>query len=303
MPRHELSWEGSHDTVRGVVRGLRHLQMTAEPRTRFQYCNLMFITVTHFIEKLTGKWLGRFLWERLWEPLAMDSTFFSLSDAEAATHISKASLARGYLWLNRSQEYRAASYIDSAAMSGAGAIISNVLAYTKWLRCMMTRAAPLSPAAHDTLHFPRINIPPSFLDHAGFRGIHGYGLGWLISNYRGEPMIWHNGGLEGFATMMAYLPRKQWGFAMMANTVLGGTAAEQILSFDLLDDFLGTPESERLSWSAVIERGLGQATEVLKHPARHLFPDAPLGDKAIPLSLPLSHYSGARPPRFHGGGS
>lgn len=116
-------------------------------------------------------------------------------------------------------------------------------------------------------------------------------------------MIWHSGGIEGFATMMAYLPRKQWGFAMMANTVLGGTAAEQILSYNLLDDLLGTPEDERLSWSAVIERTLEEATEVLKHPARHLFPDAPLGDKAIPLSLPLNHYSGVRLPRLHSGGS
>ena len=116
-------------------------------------------------------------------------------------------------------------------------------------------------------------------------------------------MIWHNGGLEGFATMMAYLPRKQWGFAMMANTVLGGTAAEQIVSYNLLDDLLETPESERLSWSAVVERGLKQATEILKHPARHLFPDAPQGAEVIPLSLPLSHYSGVRLLRLPGGGS
>ena len=277
--------------------------MTAEPRTKFQYCNMMYITITHFIETDTGNWLGDILRKRIWEPLAMNSTFFSLSDAEAATHTSKASLARGYLWLNGTREYHGVSYIDSAAMSGAGAIISNVLDYARWLRSMMKRAAPLSPAAHDALHFPRISIPPSFLNHTGYRGVHGYALGWIISNYRGEVMIWHNGGLEGFATMMAYLPRKQWGFTMMANNVLGGTAAEQILTFELLDDLLETPESERLSWSAVIERELEQQMEVLKHPAKHLFPDAPPGDKAIPLSLPLSHYSGVCLPRVHGGGS
>ena len=303
MPRHDLAWEGSNTTVRDVVRNLRHLPMTAEPRTRFQYCNMMYITITHFIETYTGKWLGDILRKRIWEPLDMNSTFFSLSDAEAATHTSKASLARGYLWLNGTREYHGVSYIDSAAMSGAGAIISNVLDYAKWLRSMMKRAAPLSPAAHDALHFPRINIPPSFLNHTGYRGVHGYALGWIISNYRGEVMIWHNGGLDGFATMMAYLPRKQWGFTMMANNVLGGTAAEQILTFELLDDLLETPESERLSWSAVIERELEQQMEVLKHPAKHLFPDAPPGDKAIPLSLPLSHYSGVCLPRVHSGGS
>jgi CubicO group peptidase (beta-lactamase class C family) len=41
----------------------------------------------------------------------------------------------------------------------------------------------------------------------GFRGSHIYALGLAISNYRGEVMIWHSGGLPGFGTVMAFLPR------------------------------------------------------------------------------------------------
>ena len=294
MPRHDLSMEESRTPVRDVVRKLRHLPMTAEPRARWQYCNMMYITVSHFIETYTGTWLGKILRERIWAPLAMDSTFFSLSDAEAATYTGKASLARGYLWLNHTREYRNLSYMESDLASGAGAVISNVLDYTKWLRCMMTRAAPFSPAAHEALRFPRINLPPFAVQHAGYRGVYGYALGWFTSNYRGEVMIWHNGALDGFATMMAYLPRRQWGFAIMTNSGPGGTASHQILSYRLLDDLLGTPDSERMSWSAVIERSFQQEKEALKDPARHLYADAPLGDRAIPLSLPLSHYCGVR---------
>ena len=224
----------------------------------------------------------------------MNDTFFSLSDAETAADTGKVSLARGYNWLNRTREYRSVTYMDSVSVSGAGAIISNVLDYAKWLRCMMTRAAPLSPATHDTLHFPRINLPPFPFQHAGFRGVDGYALGWIISNYRGEVMIWHNGGLDGFATMMGYLPRKQWGFAIMANSGVSGTATHQIMTYRLLDDLLGTPESERSSWSTVIERMFEKARATLKNPAKQLYPDAPLRNKAIPLTLPLSHYCGVR---------
>lgn len=296
MPRHDLSLVGSNTTVRDGVQKLRHLQMTAEPRTKWQYCNLMYIAVSHFIETYTGTLLGRTLSERIWKPLAMDNTFFSLSDAEAATYTGKASLARGYSWLNKTREYLNVPYVDSDVVSGAGATISNVLDYAKWLRCLMARAPPLSSAAHDALHFPRINLPlllpPQDTKHSGFRGVDGYALAWFISNYRGEVMIWHPGGLLGFATMMAYLPRKQWGFTIMANSGQGGRRANQILSFELLDDILGTPESERLSWSTVLERDVERAAEPLRDPARHLYPDAPLGDKAIPLTLPLSYYSG-----------
>lgn len=294
MPDHDPSWMIPNTTIREAVQKLRHLRMTAEPRTRFQYCNTMYIAITHFVETYTGNWLGDILRKRIWEPLGMNSTFFSLSDAEAATYTDKASLARGYIWLNQTQKYRSVSYMDLEAVSGAGATISNVWDYAKYLRCMMTMAAPLSQAAHDSLRFPRINRPlPSYAGgRTGYRGAHGYSLGWDISTYRGEDMIWHSGGLGGFATMMGYLPRRQWGFAIMANSLEGGSIAHQILSFRLLDDLLGIPESERLSWSTDMERALQKATQALKNPTKHLYPNAPLGNDAVPLTLSLSQYAG-----------
>lgn len=289
-----MSWAKPGTTIQDTVRKLRHLPLTAEPRTKWQYCNMMYITVTHFIETYTGNMLGKILRERIWKPLGMNSTFFSLSDAEAATYSGNVSLARGYLWLNRTQEYRSMSYMDIDAVSGAGATISNVLDYANWLRCMMASAAPFSHAAHVSMRFPRITVPPFVVERLGFGDLHEYSLGWVISNYRGELMIWHSGGLGGFVTMMAYLPKRQWGFAIMANNLEGGGTALQILPYKLLDDLLETPQSERPPWNAIVDQRLQQATEALKNSTKRLYPDSPLGDKAIPLALPLSHYSGVR---------
>jgi CubicO group peptidase (beta-lactamase class C family) len=78
MPRHDLSYGGHIDghkfMPKDLVRSLRHLPLTAEPRTHFQYCNIMFVVVSHVIETLSGKWLGDFLKERIWTPLNMHST-------------------------------------------------------------------------------------------------------------------------------------------------------------------------------------------------------------------------------------
>ena len=290
MPRHDLSYREPSTTVQDAVRKLRRLQMTAEPRARFQYCNMMYIGVSHFIETWTGKWLGETLRERIWKPLGMNSTFFSRSNAEAAASAGKISLARGYLWRNGTQEYNSLSHMDTDVISGAGSTISNVLDYAKWLRCMIAMAPPLSPTAHENLRFPRINLRN--FEHSGFRGVDGYSLGWMISNYRGELVMWHAGGLPGFATMMAYVPQRHWGFTIMANSGVGGVTARQILFFRLLDDLTGTPEIERVPWGAVVERDLQKARETLKNPIKSLYPDAPLGDNAIPLTLPLGHYTG-----------
>jgi CubicO group peptidase (beta-lactamase class C family) len=78
MPRHDLSYGGYIDghkfMPKDLVRSLRHLPLTAEPRTKFQYCNLMFVVVSHVIETLSGTWLGDFLKGRIWTPLNMHST-------------------------------------------------------------------------------------------------------------------------------------------------------------------------------------------------------------------------------------
>lgn len=78
LPRHDFSYGGFRDgkkaTIKDTVRDLRYLSLTAEPRTRFQYCNLMFVAASHVVESLTGVWLGDFLRERIWKPLDMKST-------------------------------------------------------------------------------------------------------------------------------------------------------------------------------------------------------------------------------------
>jgi len=59
------------------VQSLRYLPLTAEPRTKYQYCNLMFMTASYIVEVLEGKWLGDVLKKRIWGPLGMTSTVSS----------------------------------------------------------------------------------------------------------------------------------------------------------------------------------------------------------------------------------
>ncbi len=290
MPRHDFSYGGPNFTVQDAVRSLRHLPLTAEIRTKFQYCNLMYVVVSHAIETITKSWLGDFLFERIWKPLGMFNTFFSLEDAEAAVSAGKASLAHGYMWINTTQEYIDVPYVDETVASGAGAVISNVLDYAKWLQCMMTMSPPLSQAGHTAVLSPRIHsmIP----DLPPFTGPESYGLGWQMSVYRNEPLMWHGGGLTGFGALMGYLPRKKWGIVMMGNTAGTSNFVQQILAFQLLDDLLSTPENERFNWTALFEKVLEQQDYNLRHAEERLYPDSPKGEDALPLSLPLRSYTG-----------
>ncbi len=251
MPRHDYSYGGPDFSVRDVVRSLRNLPMTAEPRTQFQYCNMMYIALSHVIETLTGKWLGDVLAERLWKPLGMTRTYFSLGQAKAAVDNGEVELARGYLWNNLKGEYSPVEWVDSPAVSGAGAMISNVLDYAKWLRFLMDKGDLLSEEEHEELRTPRINA--LLMKVPILTGAQAYALGWYVLNYRGEPVIMHDGGLPGFGTTMGYLPSKKFGFAMMGNTVGTSNFVCSTLTVRLLDDYLGMPEEERFALAPLFD--------------------------------------------------
>lgn len=156
----------------------------------------------------------------------------------------------------------------------------------------MTVSAPLSPAGHLALHTPRIITSTSEHGLTGFRGADSYALGWEVSNYRGEEMHWHTGGLPGMVSIMVYLPRLQWGVTMMGNGGNGGS--QQVLVFELIDQIMGVSEKERYNWVPVLESMEAVALETLQKAEDLLYPDTPKGEEAIPLILPLESYAGVQ---------
>lgn len=287
MPRHDLSYGQPNATIRDLVRNLRNLPMTAEIRTKWQYCNMMFMTLAYVIETLTDMWLGDFLRIRIWEPLSMSSTYFSVRDAKDAVSKENQTLATPYFWDNSTQRYIREEYTDGLQDSGAGAIISNVLDYSKYLRAMIDMAPPISSAGHAALRTPR-SFPDIGIPHLGLTT---YALGWEMGSYRGETQIYHGGAVPGFGTLMLYMPGRKWGIAMMGNASPAGNLAQVILLFGLIDKVLDTPSEQRIDWRSLVDGMIEKERGQLKIGRAELYPNAP--KEPIPLSLPLKAYTGS----------
>ncbi len=77
LPRHDNSWRystnGSQTLVRDVVRNLCHLPLTAEPRASRQYCNLIYMVLSHVSETVTKRPLKTTFKELICGPLGMTS--------------------------------------------------------------------------------------------------------------------------------------------------------------------------------------------------------------------------------------
>ncbi|KAI9742541.1 MAG: hypothetical protein M1818_003681 [Claussenomyces sp. TS43310] len=289
MPDHEKSFGPGTTSVKEMVRKLRNLPLSAELRADFQYNNMMYTAVSHIIETRTGKVLGDYLRERIWNPLEMRQTYWTMKEALDAEEKGAVQLARGYAWDSESGQFVSESLPDYIGVSGAGAIISNVLDYAKWLRCMMTRSAPLSPAGHASIVEPRM-VAASAGSNT-FPGTHLYALGWYVDMYRGETVIWHAGGWTGFGSVMAYLPNRQWGFAMVGNTSKTSNYVQVILYFFLLDELLGILLAERTDWDAWWKGVINERRQNLANSRQRLYPSVPA--KSIAPSLALEEYTGS----------
>lgn len=197
-PRHDLSRHA--DTAAQSTRNLRNLPMAAEPRTKFLYCNLMFGAMGHLISVLSGSPLVEFLRERLWEPWNMHDTCLGIDDVEKRGKLEQ--LAEEYFYNNDTEEFFTTPHVELNAEQGAGAVISNVKDYTKYLRAMMDEAEPISKAGHAALKSPRSVVdahqPP-------FTGPIWYGLGWFSSIADGEQIWFHSGQVNQFISNMLYV--------------------------------------------------------------------------------------------------
>lgn len=222
---------------------MRHLPITAPIRTVWQYNNLMYMSVAHLIETVTGQWLGDFFRERIWEPLGMTDTFLSVDDALAAG----AEISRGY-YVNLAGDLEDLSWIPLGHVRGAGHVVSSARDYAKWTSAMIHRAPPVSPKAHAALVSAHSIMVPIVVEPESAPQT--YGLGWMIHNYRGEVIIEHGGAEPGFGSLVLYLPNREWGLTIFTNNMIGGSAAVWSLAYHLIDELLGTPEEERFDWVA-----------------------------------------------------
>jgi hypothetical protein len=72
-----------------------------------------------------------------------------------------------------------------------------------------------------------------------------YALGWFLEDYRGEFVVSHGGGIDGFRAHVAMVPRAELRIVILAN--LGGTAMPEALRNTLVDQLMGLPSQD---WNA-----------------------------------------------------
>ncbi|MFH1573696.1 MAG: serine hydrolase, partial [Acidobacteriota bacterium] len=250
LPRHDYMWVTATASRADLFDRLRHLQLSKDLRSAFQYNNLMYLAAGMLVERLTGKTWETFLRERILSPLGMDDTRLWMDDFSGAGDI-----AVGYYRLKdklRPHQEPLGSNKQPPAIAPAGGLASNLADMCRWLQLQMNggkigRRRIISEDNLREIHAPQFVVPGPYphkelLDAA-------YGMGWIIQPYRGFRMVRHSGNYAGFNALMAFMPGESLGAVVLTN--IGASPLETVVPLNAFDRLLGLDE---IPWNTRLKR-------------------------------------------------
>ena len=218
LPRHDLSWYLFGNSTRdSMILKIQYMEPTAGVRERWQYNNFMFASQGVVAEKITGKSWEDNVREKLFQPLGMTESDFSVADMQKAPD---ASLGYG---LKKDSIIKKLDYYLIGALGPAGAINSNVLDMSQWLKTWI----------HGGKFHGKEILPGNYVNEAitaqmAMGGglptkenpdvfFANYGFGWFLASYRGHYRVEHGGNIDGFSASTSFFPSDSVGIVVLTN--------------------------------------------------------------------------------------
>ncbi len=230
--------DGSNFTIKDVVTSFQHFKPTSAFRTQFDYDNLLYIVAGEVIARASGMSYELFVQKRIIQPIQMNNTFVGslLKD-------------KSNLSIPHSSESGTIKIIDAYDIgmgSAAGGIYSNVADMSKWMMVRLNKgkygtdlnSSLFSLKNHSEMWkihtVEEANPNPRYNSHFS-----GYGLGWGLSDVKGNLKVSHTGGLPGMLSMVTMYPDLNLGIVVLTNTENGGAGLFSSISNTIADSYLG----------------------------------------------------------------
>ena len=250
ISRHDMIGYKSDFTRKELYDRLKYLEPSQPLRQGFIYNNLMYCASGYIIELLSGKTWENLVKEKIFEPLEMNSTTFSIQEMLKRPDY--------FVPFNEKRDtttlYQIPYYEFQAATGPAGELISNIDNLSKWLIAQlnggMYKGKQIIPEniIQATLT-PAIPLDNSTNMQKGYLEILGanYGMARFIASYRGHLISFHGGDINGIHSQISIMPADSIG--VIVFTIGDHTSPlYNIITFNIYERLLKmsqTPWSER----------------------------------------------------------
>jgi CubicO group peptidase (beta-lactamase class C family) len=210
LPRHDWVWLPGDHTPAELLGVMRHLELSRDIRSEYQYNNLCYNVLGLLIERLSGQSYEAFVRSRLTDRLGM-TVSFNLDGLEASAEPAQPYTVH--------EDTRLPAIRLAVGTIAAGAINTSAADLANWMHLHLGKGEfggerLLPVTVIDALHAPRIYYTePGYPELAETH----YGFGFRCQSYRGDRLVWHGGGLVGWGARMTLLPDYGIGVAVLTN--------------------------------------------------------------------------------------
>jgi D-alanyl-D-alanine carboxypeptidase len=174
------------------------------PGAAWSYSNSGYMLLGAVIEKVTGKPWHEFIREQFVTPLGLIHTGFYSDEAVVPNKVT------GYSE-DEHGKVVLAPFVTITGPGAAGALVSNIDDLFQWMRALTTNRA-LPNNLYQVMSSSAMTQDGQHVN---------YGDGLMLGTVRGEPIVEHNGQIEGFSAQIVYFPRQHVTVVVLANTDAG----------------------------------------------------------------------------------
>jgi CubicO group peptidase (beta-lactamase class C family) len=199
-------------TEEELVPAFAKMPMDFRPGEKWSYSNTGYVLLGIVIHRVTGKFYGDFLQERIFQSLGMKSTRI-ISEADIVPHRSSGyRLVKGEL---KNQEWVSPTLNTTAD----GALYTNVLDLAKWDAALYTTRL-VKQSSLDAIWTPvKLNDGKTYP----------YGFGWDLAPKNGHRAVSHDGAWQGFTMSISRYVEDRLTVIVMTNLDENNARPEKIV--------------------------------------------------------------------------
>jgi CubicO group peptidase (beta-lactamase class C family) len=201
------------------------------PGEKWSYSNLGFVALGVLIHKVSGKFYGDLLQERIFKPLGMTSTRI-ISEHDIIPH-----RAAGYVLENGALKNQ--RWVSKTVNTTAdGSLYFTIEDLAKWDEALESKKLVSETSYREMWSPVKLNNGTTAE----------YGFGWRVSKApNGDPLIGHGGAWQGFATVIARYPKQRLTVVALSNRAGADVSYIARHVAGMIQPGLGAPKPKRIS--------------------------------------------------------
>lgn len=243
LARHDLMWGIGTYSREDLYQRLRYLEPNRDFRTTWQYQNLMYTTAGYLAGKVNGT-----SWEELVQSAVLTPLGMTNSSPAIAGMLAGDNVALPYA-IHDADTLMTVPWRTTDPIAPTGGLHSTAADMTRYLIMQMrggtyqsreiitkadSRAMQMTQMA---MPGPMTGLAAQFAE----LGDESYGMGFLVTSYRGHKLVHHPGNWDGYSLELSFLPHDSVGVVVLTN--MYSTIVRDFLPWIIYDRLLSVPDA------------------------------------------------------------